>query len=64
MSILNTLKAQTRLVRDGLFWCVRNPLNSDMDCKIFNGGGGGGGIFLHMCKYGEPEFIVSSQRLL
>ena len=50
-------------MRAGLFSCVRNPLNSDMDCKIFNGEGGGG-VFLHMCKYGEPEFTVSSERLL
>ena len=61
VSNFNILKTVTLLVHAGLFWCFHSPPNSDMDYRIFN-----------MCMWsfcmrihtGDPQFIVSSKRLM
>ena len=57
---LNILKTLTLLVHAGLFWCVHNPPNSDMDYSSLTCVGD----LLHAYTPVGPQFIVSSKGLL
>ena len=56
---LNILKTSTLQVHAGLFGCFYNPLNSEMDCRIFSMCV----VYLHAYIHGGPWFIVSSEGL-
>ena len=44
MSNFNIMKTLALFLQAGLFWCLHNPLNSDMDyMRIYTHGGGGSG---------------------
>ena len=60
VSNFNILKTLTLLVHAGLFWCVHNPPNSDMDYSSLTCVGD----LLHAYTPVGPQFIVSSKGLL
>ena len=74
VSTFNILKTPTLSGHAGLFGCIGNPSNYDMDYRIFNmymwsfcmythigGGGGGGGTFVYSLI--QRTFVGSAQNL-